>query len=255
MSLLNEFDMKKVGNAIALVIGKSGTGKSTLIVDYLYNHRDIPFCTAISPSDEFHPIYRSHMPESMVHETYSPKLVENFLTRQKKITLEFKQCVYPEFYPTIPDPVRIFPTQAPDPRGVLIMDDCLTDSNFIEDPSLQWIFMTGGRVNISCLITVQYAMNIPPTLRVNVDYVFIFREPNLSHRKMIYRAYAGVFPTFELFDQVLTSVTDDYGCLVIDNTSLSAKLEDQVFWYKAKLHKDFRMGCVSSDEESSSDTE
>jgi hypothetical protein len=29
-------------------------------------------------------------------------------------------------------------------------------------------------------------------------------------------------------------VTDNFGCLVLDNTSRSNKIEDCIFWYKAK---------------------
>ena len=38
------------------------------------------------------------------------------------------------------------------------------------------------------------------------------------------------------------ATTNNYGCLVIDNTSISEKLEDQVFWYKAANHGDFKLG-------------
>ena len=40
---------------------------------------------------------------------------------------------------------------------------------------------------------------------------------------------------------MLTETTNDYGCLVIDNTSTSEKIEDRVFWYKAEIHENFRM--------------
>jgi hypothetical protein len=36
--------------------------------------------------------------------------------------------------------------------------------------------------------------------------------------------------------------TQNYECLVVDNTSQSAKLEDCVFWYKAEIHPDFKIG-------------
>jgi len=49
-----------------------------------------------------------------------------------------------------------------------------------------------------------------------------------------------MFPSFEVFNQVMTQTTENYECLVIDNKSQSNKLEDQVFWYKAK-DTNFRM--------------
>jgi hypothetical protein len=36
--------------------------------------------------------------------------------------------------------------------------------------------------------------------------------------------------------------TENYECLVINNNTKSNKLQDQIFWYKADGHGDFRLG-------------
>jgi hypothetical protein len=36
--------------------------------------------------------------------------------------------------------------------------------------------------------------------------------------------------------------TENYECLVINNNVKSNKLQDQVFWYKAEAHRDFKLG-------------
>jgi len=92
------------------------------------------------------------------------------------------------------------------------------------------------------VITMQYPLGIPPTLRTNIDYVFILRENYIANRKRIYDNYAGMFPTFESFCQVMDQCTENYECLVINNNSKSNKLQDQVFWYKADDHNDFHLG-------------
>jgi hypothetical protein len=51
-----------------------------------------------------------------------------------------------------------------------------------------------------------------------------------------------MFPTFEMFCQVMDQCTEDYECLVINNNSKSNKLHDQVYWYKAESHPDFKIG-------------
>jgi hypothetical protein len=105
---------------------------------------------------------------------------------------------------------------------------------------------------------MQYPLGIPPNLRTNIDYVFILREPYIANRKRIYENYAGMFPTFESFCQVMDQCTENYECLVINNNSKSNKLEDQIFWYKAEPHRPFRLGSkeywdlskdIDSDEE------
>ena len=92
---------------------------------------------------------------------------------------------------------------------------------------------------------MQYPLGIPPNLRTNIDYVFILREPYLSNRKRIWENYAGMFPTFESFCQVMDQCTENYECLVIHNNAKSNKLQDQVFWYKASPHDDFHIGHPS----------
>ena len=51
-----------------------------------------------------------------------------------------------------------------------------------------------------------------------------------------------MFPTFEMFCQVMDQCTENYECLVINNNSKSNKLQDQVFWYKADARPDFKIG-------------
>jgi hypothetical protein len=36
--------------------------------------------------------------------------------------------------------------------------------------------------------------------------------------------------------------TENYECLVINNNAKSNKLTDQIFWYKAEHHANFRLG-------------
>jgi hypothetical protein len=50
-----------------------------------------------------------------------------------------------------------------------------------------------------------------------------------------------MFPTFEIFCQVMDQCTENFECLVIDNTTKSNKLEDTVFWYKADSRPSFRV--------------
>tara|TARA_B100000131_G_scaffold235577_1_gene227564 strand:- start:392 stop:784 length:393 start_codon:yes stop_codon:yes gene_type:complete len=91
-------------------------------------------------------------------------------------------------------------------------------------------------------MTLQYAIDLPPALRANCDFVFVFKEPVLSNREKLYKNFFGIFPTFEMFNKVLEACTEDYGCLVLDNTVRSNKISDCVFWWKATLRKNFRVG-------------
>ena len=129
-----------------------------------------------------------------------------------------------------------------DPRAFLILDDCLYDNTLARDKYMRSVFMNGRHYKLLFLLTMQYALGIPPNLRTNIDFVFILRENYVSNRKRLYEHYAGMFPTFEMFCQVMDQCTENYECLVINNNAKSNKLSDQVFWYKAEQRPDFKIG-------------
>jgi hypothetical protein len=45
-----------------------------------------------------------------------------------------------------------------------------------------------------------------------------------------------------MFCDALDDLTQNYHCMVIKNRVLSNKIDDVVFWYKARLHKPFKVG-------------
>ena len=129
-----------------------------------------------------------------------------------------------------------------DPRAFVILDDCLYDASWTRDKLMRLLFMNGRHWKIMLIITMQYPLGIPPNLRTNIDFVFILREPYIKNRRIIHENYAGMFPTFESFCQVMDQCTENYECLVVSNNAKSNKLEDQIFWYKAIAHRDFKLG-------------
>ncbi len=80
-------------------------------------------------------------------------------------------------------------------------------------------------------------------IRTNVDGTFILREPNLKNRKALWENYAGIIPDFNTFCSILDQITDDYTALFVLNQTQGNRLEDCIFWYKAKpVKKNFKFG-------------
>jgi hypothetical protein len=215
---------------VIVLIGRRDTGKTFLIRDLLYYHQNIPIGTVISGTEEGNGFYSKLVPKLFIHNEYNTMIVENILKRQKAV---FKQIKSDE---------ERFNRSTIDPRTFVILDDCLYDASWTKDKIMRLLFMNGRHWKIMLIITMQYPLGIPPTLRTNIDYVFILREPYIANRKRIYENYAGMFVTFESFCQVMDQCTENYECLVINNNSKSNKLTDQVFWYKADPHNDFKLG-------------
>jgi hypothetical protein len=238
MSLeLKKFDMKSISfkaneskGPVIVLIGKRDTGKSFLVRDLLYYHQDIPIGTVISGTEAGNGFYSSHVPKLFIHDEYNTAIIENILKRQKLVLKQIKKEMLAYKKSTI------------DARAFVILDDCLYDNTWTKDKMMRLLFMNGRHWKIMLIITMQYPLGVPPTLRTNIDYVFILREPYIANRKRIYENYAGMFPTFEAFCQVMDQCTENYECLVINNNVKSNKLQDQVFWYKADPHNDFKLG-------------
>lgn len=228
---LKKFDPSNISSDKVLVfLGKRNTGKSFLVRDILYYHRDIPIGTVISPTEQANPWYGKMVPSLFIHDEYTPQLIENLVKRQKII----KKRVNKE--------LMMYGRCSIDPRSFLILDDCLYDGCWKKDKNIRYLFMNGRHIKVFLAITMQYPLGVPPDLRTNVDYTFILRENNYGNRKRIYENYASIFPTFEIFCTCMDALTDGFGCIVIDNTSRSNKLEDNVFWYMAEDHPDFTVG-------------
>ena len=234
---LKKFDMKKIrfsatenAGPVIVLIGRRDTGKSFLVRDLIYYHQDIPIGTVISGTEAGNGFYGKHVPKLFIHDEYNTAIIENILKRQRQVLKQIKKENESGTRTNI------------DPRAFVILDDCLYDATWAKDKMMRLLFMNGRHWKIMLIITMQYPLGIPPNLRTNIDYVFILREPYIANRKRIFENYAGMFPTFESFAQVMDQCTENYECLVVDNNAKSNKLQDQIFWYKAENHKDFRLG-------------
>ena len=234
---LKKFDMRSITfrpnenkGPVIVLIGRRDTGKTFLVRDLLFYHQDIPIGTVISGTEAGNGFYSAHVHKLFIHDEYSSVLIENILRRQKTVLKQMKREIEEYKRTTI------------DPRTFVILDDCLYDNSWSRDKLMRLLFMNGRHWKVMLIITMQYPLGIPPTLRTNIDYVFILREPYLTNRKRIWENYASMFPTLESFSSVMDQTTENYECLVINNNAKSNQLQDQIFWYKAETHPNFRLG-------------
>lgn len=234
---LKKFNMKNIkfnlddsNGPVIVLIGRRDTGKSFLVKDMLYHHQDIPIGTVISGTEAGNGFYGKLVPKLFIHDEYNTAIIENILKRQKIVIKQIKK------------ERNAYGKSSIDPRAFVILDDCLYDNTWARDKLMRLLFMNGRHWKIMLVITMQYPLGVPPNLRTNIDYTFILREPYINNRKRIYENFAGMFTTFESFCQVMDQCTENYECLVVCNNAKSNKLEDQIFWYKAAAHGQFRLG-------------
>jgi hypothetical protein len=227
---LRQFDIRNIkDDSVILFIGKRNTGKSFLVKDLMHNFRNLPVGVVISPTERANHFFEEFVPGMLIYDEYDPAVIKKFVERQSKITDQYSM------------EKKKYSRSDLDPRAFLILDDCLYDKTWPNDVNIRFLFMNGRHVKTLFMITMQYPLGIPPHLRANVDYVFILRENQITQRERIYKQYAGMFHSFEVFNQIMDATTQNYECLVIDNKVQSNKIDDQVYWYKAVDHTSFQV--------------
>ena len=235
---LNKFSLDKLVkdpsenymNPRIAIIAKSGSGKSWVIRDILHYIKDIPCGIIIAPTDKMTGFYNDLFPLSFIYHEYHENIIPKLLLRQKKILQKNEER-------------RKKGKKEMDPRAFLIMDDCMSTKHlWLKDPNVLTIFNEGRHYQLTFILSMQYSLGIQPELRSNFDFVFLLGEDFITNRKKLYEHYAGMFPTRDIFDQVFLQITDNYGCMVINNRLRCSEIKKKVFWYKAKNRNNFKVG-------------
>lgn len=205
----NPATMKK--DAVVLAIGKRNTGKTTLMKDIMYHMREkLDFGIAMSPTEDTTEAFSSFVPPSCIYNMFSNTVLGVMLELQRQ---QVKKGRYKNMY--------------------VLLDDCMYDKKVMAGVNVRELFMNGRHRKIFFMNSVQYMMDMPAALRSQVDYVFALKENIISSREKLWKFFFGMFEDFRDFNKVMNSCTQNYECIVLDNTSRSNDLSDSIFWYKA----------------------
>jgi len=217
-------------NPRIVMIAPSGSGKSWIVRNVLYCLRDIPCGTIIAPTDKMTKFFDEFTPSSYISHEYKPSIIPKILHRQKMILAKNEKRIKDKKEPV-------------DPRAFLVMDDCMAAKHlWIKDPNVLEIMNQGRHFQLTYILTMQYCLGIQPELRTQFNFIFLLGDDNAASRKKLWEHWAGVFPKFDLFEQVFLQVTADYGCMVINNRIKTTDITKKVFWFKAKKVPDFKIG-------------
>lgn len=206
-----------------LIIGKRNSGKTTVVASLAKVLRKIPYGVCCSCTEDANSYWSKHIPGLFIHSEYTEEITQNLIEMQRKQMQEVGQD-------------KVQPCFA-------IYDDIMYDASFARQKTTRELFMNGRHFKISLLLTAQYCMDLPPALRTNIDFVFILKDPIKKNRQRLHDNFAGIFPTFDSFCEALDQTTENYECMVIDNTTNSNKLSDIVYYYKGTPNEEFKMGC------------
>lgn len=218
---LSKFDPLTIGKGkVVVIIGKRGTGKSLLVRDIMYAKRDIPAGIVMSGTEDGNGFYKQFVPDCFIFSKFDEKALERLLKRQRELSV--KQRATDVF---------------------VILDDLMYDRSVMKSETMRQLLFNGRHWKIFLIVTAQFVTNLPAEIRANCDYVVACREVIASNRKRLHEMFFGIFPTRRMFEVVFQKCTAGYEVLVMDNTKMSNKIEDCVFWYKATANPPpFRVG-------------
>ena len=220
-------------NPAIVMIAKRASGKSWVCRSILRHFRDIPVGIIIAPTEKMAnpPFYSEFFPDSYIHYEYRSEIIEKLLYRQDAMIEKEKE--------------KEKIGKKIDPRGFILMDDCLSKKgSWMKDQPIMELLFNGRHYRLMYMLTMQFPLGITPELRCNFDYIFLLNEDFYSNLKRLYDHYAGMFPTFDAFRQVFKDVTSDFGSMVIVNRGARSSFLEKIFWYKAENEKLEKMiGC------------
>jgi hypothetical protein len=194
-----------------LVLGKGGTGKTTLLLDLLRSlegegpyRGDVVNCTECVDA-----MYRGVFVPEHIHDEYSPDIVGAFLEG----------------------------AEGPEDR-VLVLDNCFFEKDWCSDARVARALSRNPALPpFRVFVALSYPF-MEPSVRGCFDHVFVMRETIEQTRHLIYRQFIyGALPSFEVFCRVLDQTTRDYDCLVIDRAAAEAGAApaDVFFFYRASV--------------------
>ncbi len=184
-----------------MVVGKAGSGATTLVLDLLESQNEEELIV-ISPHEA--DLYRERFPKAEICTEHDLELLHLIITDQEKVDSQEITLVI-ENYP-----------------GYLRMNTLF-----------QEILQKNKELKINLILIVQQVLALPPKTRKSFDFVFLAYNSYIETRQRLFSNYGSLFPCFDAFDQVFKQLTENYSFMVIDKKSESRDISDRVYWYKA----------------------
>lgn len=224
---LREFDPRNMKHdRLCLFLGRRGTGKSVAMMDLMFHlRREFDMGVVMSGTEASNQSWGQFVPETFIYDSYKGSVVGSMCKKQIEDIGHARDSGGGTVKPVF-----------------LVLEDVLYDRTINTDEALRWVFMNGRHAKMFTIISMQYYASMRAELRSQIDYVFLTRQTSHVIKESMWKHFGGIVPELSLFCKILDRATENYGLLVLDQTSISNKLEDCMFWYRAKPDHEFKLG-------------
>lgn len=227
-------------DSTVLLIGKRGTGKSYAVGSIMFEMRNrLDTVFGMNETEESSGTLARFCPPTHIISRFDPQHLARVLNFQKNLIGQSRRTG----------------TQHWKNIG-FIMDDCVDDSSKMKSPEITEVHKNGRHRRLFTVNATQYVLDIPRSIRGQIDIIVILKTVNAVELDLIYDTFCkGLFDNNRaLFDRVFTLCTNDRGAFVIcvrrhdpaTNTSkpTNGTVADSVFWYRAPsdVPERFRVG-------------
>ena len=192
---MNDFTLT---NKIVGLFGKRNSGKSHLL-RYLVENEKSEFkkIFVICPTECINNFYAKLVPKECIFDFYDNDWVLKLIQK-----------------------MTILKQQSNKINNILIiLDDCISDTDFHHCQSLNILCTRGRHLNIAVILTSQYIFSIPPVCRNNLDYIFAGQMNKKSIDLLADEFLLGDIDKNE-FIKMYNKSTKDYNFLVINCNSV-----------------------------------
>lgn len=213
--LLSDIQVYKLKNKDILenhlgicLIGSSGSGKTWIIKDLLYNFRHIPIIIIISPTAYNNNDYPMFSP-LQIHSEFKPEFFNSLLARQETI----KNKKYKEV--------------------LIVIDDCLNDKNIYKKcPNFMKIFTQGRHLGIRLILSIQDISGLDPVMRSNIGIVFLLKMQDLNRIKKLNDFFCNMNPSN--WERLFIELTKNNNSLVYN------PVKNKIYSYKSSIENQER---------------
>jgi len=223
---IDKFNPRKLPDeGVIAFIGRTASGKSFCMNDILYHKRHFQRVIAYCGSEDTSAELRKKVPDMLIHDEWDEKLITDIYDKQER-------------------QVRLGTAK----HLLIIVDDMMHHKDLLKcSHTMQRIFFNGRHAKILLLLSMQYCKNLGPDMRQQISYTFLSFEKLPVNRRILYDTFNNVFSSYNEFDGVFKTLTQNYTVLVLSNAfSFSDAIDANVFWYKAKRHNHYRIGKHSA---------